>query len=117
MKTNPDAYAARHRQLCERAEKQFLAEKKKHPKVTPKTVIVAYAAAVRCAIARRDNTGIAAVFAAQSAHIAVKFGACFSEKCSRQDTRSTRGKRVQHAKSRSSGGVRPVAHGAVTTRW
>ena len=74
MRTDPFRYGERHKAICERAEREFLETRKKNPKFTAGLAVKGYAVAVRCAIARRDGTGIAAVLAAKSAHVVLKFG-------------------------------------------
>jgi hypothetical protein len=70
MITDPIRFSERHRQICELAERDYLDQRKKNPKFTVGLAVKAYAVAVRCAIVKRDL--IAAVYAAQAAHIVRK---------------------------------------------
>ena len=113
MKTDPERYRIRHQQICERAEKQFLEERRKNPKLTVPKTVAGYAAAIRCAIVRRDGTGIVAVYAAQAAHLVLKFGdeSCTSFRASsvtwkRPDTASAVKANARRVARVSSGGQR-----------
>ncbi len=81
MITDRARFKARHAQICERAERQFLDQKKRTPKFGIRQAIASYSLAIRAAIARKDATGIAGVHAAAAAHLALKFSRqqCSSE--------------------------------------
>ena len=75
MITNRQRYEARHAQICQRVEKQYLDQKRKMPTFNVRQAIASYSLAIRAAIVRKDNTGIAACYAIASAHLAIKFEA------------------------------------------
>jgi hypothetical protein len=70
MVTNIERYEERHRQICKRAEQDFLEQRADNPKFTVPKAVKSYAAAVHHAIQRRDC--IAAVYAIAAAHLALK---------------------------------------------
>jgi hypothetical protein len=72
MITDRRRYEARHAHICERAERDYLDQRKTNSQFTVGLAVKAYAVAVRCAIVKRDL--IAAVYAAQCAHVVRKFG-------------------------------------------
>jgi hypothetical protein len=74
VRTDPFRFAERHRAICERAEREFLEQRRKTPKFTAGLAVKGYAVAVRCAVARRDGTDLAGILAAKAAHVASKFG-------------------------------------------
>jgi hypothetical protein len=74
MITNRQRYEARHAQICERAERQYFAQKEKTPQFNVRQAIGGYAISVRAAIARKDGTGIAGAHAAAAAHLALREG-------------------------------------------
>jgi hypothetical protein len=73
MRTDRQRYEDRHRRICQRSEEQFLAQRKKDPQFNVRLAITSYSLAIRAAIVRRDNSGIAACHAVASAHLALKF--------------------------------------------
>ncbi|WP_158750236.1 hypothetical protein [Acidobacterium sp. S8] len=70
MITNRQRYEDRHAKICQRAEQEFVASRAENPRYTLSKAIKVQARLVRKAIQRRDE--IAAVFAAQCAHLALK---------------------------------------------
>jgi hypothetical protein len=121
MRTDPIRYAERHNAICARAEREFLNGRKKNPQLTLPKTVTGYAAAIRCAIARRDGTGIAGILAAQCAHVVLQFS---RRQCSpdlQAISKRHVGDSIHRAPARrvidqSSGGVYRVAIAAPTTR-
>ncbi len=70
MTTNPEAYEARHRRLCESAEEAFALQQTVDAKYSVSRAVKEYAVQVHRAIARRD--GIASCHAVKAAHVAMK---------------------------------------------
>jgi hypothetical protein len=70
MKTCPERYAIRHRQIIERAEREFIERRKTNRKLTIPKAIKVYALAVHKAIESRDE--LAGPLATAAAHLAMK---------------------------------------------
>ena len=71
MTSDPEAYEARHRRLCESAEEAFALQQHRSMRSTASArAVKEYAVQVHRAIARRD--GIASCHAVKAAHVAMK---------------------------------------------
>jgi hypothetical protein len=73
MITNRQAYEDRHARICQRAESQFLDQRRKNPQFSVRLAVMSYSLAIRAAIARKDGTGIAGAHAVAAAHLARRF--------------------------------------------
>ena len=72
MITDRQRYEDRHRRIVQRCEQRLRERLEQEPTITSDALVYEYVREVRRGIARRDNSGIVAVFAVMAAHLALK---------------------------------------------
>ena len=72
MITDRQRYEDRHRRIVQRCEQRLRERLEEQPSLTIDAIVFEYVREVRRGIARRDNSGIVAVFAVMASHLAMK---------------------------------------------